>query len=876
MVIFVVSLCFVPLCPVSLLFGRCFPQRKRACDLGRLFFEDSWRFATRAFSFVAAHVLACESHHANPKERADRERKLDSLALAIIRLVAERLEGEAKTLQPQSDGAPDDSVCSEVADVVAYEWLVFLVRIRRFPRARRILGYSSPANASNASQPSDAVQRLVHSLFDLTRRSSLRVRMLACRLLRPLLVAVGPSALPQDMPSNIVNFLLDYIVELMSGTAAAQHRIRLQLTSKSAKLLEQSRASKKPASSSKSKSSSSSSSSSKDDSSKDSDKEEKTYTVVIRLPPGCTATRYLDEEYYHVFQSSKLKKHQIFKDMDLAAWVVRLRRSLTEHKEAVVYSGPKSAAAHVAAVLAQYGVVSNVSSQEQGSLRRNIMQLAKGFPRVQISGEVALSLISEVVYVLRTLLQSTDWRPLLSKLLSGALSKAKLADCVSNLTKQTDTPGKTIKLFSGGQVRALGALIVAGAETDGIRPGGRVRLVDDNSASAKAPKEGTVLSFDKANEFAQVAFDDDLPSSVAMPVPVSRLVSLETVPPQWDHFSLSSNVISGFLEFLQHKDVCGLEESVKQAPIAVGTETKEKEEKTPLGGGVDDQPDAAEEPPVEWGRALLALMKSCVVGTLSSYLESVNELVHRDRSAASKYVKLLTQLVPQLQRLSESSPPSLAVKTIRKYSRNSLVRAIDTLSDEFVAQRNPKEPLKAEKRATLHHQPSVADPSKLPSRWFEFSAPNLMFSSPRSVQFVASHTLSRQEEGIPTVKRVVVTADKHIPADNPRLTEYYFEVRLERVAGSPENVSVGIRAPQGDWLLCGDGKLWSVRRDVFHRDTLGVGSYIDVRDTAQVAITCLLQYILCNFCCPCFVLGSYKHPLFLSRYSAHPSGNRAA
>jgi hypothetical protein len=51
-----------------------------------------------------------------------------------------------------------------------------------------------------------------------------------------------------------------------------------------------------------------------------------------------------------------------------------------------------------------------------------------------------------------------------------------------------------------------------------------------------------------------------------------------------------------------------------------------------------------------------------------------------------------------------------------------------------------------------------------------------------------------------------------------------------------QGICVGLRSPRNDYFLGNDGRTWRVARPAFSRDALPVGTYIDVKDAAQVRL----------------------------------------
>ena len=614
----------------------------------------------------------------------------------------------------------------------------------------------------------------------------------------------------------------------------------------------------------KSSSSSSSSRKKSSDKSKNTSEEEKgnepakQYSVVVRLSPNHTASRFVDEQYYQVFERKDLKRLLTTGNVSFANWAARVRKNLKEHREAILLTSSLKDCRQLCLTLSQVGGVAHIVPQEQGALMRNIQQLKAGFPRRQLSGEGALVLISETVYVVRAMLRNANWTSTVWDSLSESVASDTLAASVSVLADGSNFVQKEEE-EACRVLRPLASLIVLGASTDGIRPGGRVKLVEGNDTNALA-KVGTVLEYDRGELMAVVAFDDDINECPeGSRVEVSKLVSQEALPPRGSDLKLDSNLVQSLVRFLSEDAVMSIGDA--DSELAAGRSTsKDEEEKevekkenevhrssssgaiprsTSMLSSVEsvaiggDASFADEDNMKLHCEALLSLMKSCVLGLFTSAFSSVEVVQLLDREC-------LETLLPVLRSISERCKPSMRMSSMRFDSRGILSHAIDTVGAAYHSRiLSLSSSSLGTKKKTLENMralpflPPSMDGVDLPDAFDEYSAPHVFFSNQcRTVMFEPS-VPTALEDGIPNVKGVMVKANRPIPVDQS-VDHFYFEVTLNKVGTDDSSaVGIGIRSNSADYFLGADGNSWTAKREIFNRTLLQVGSYVDVKDTAQ-------------------------------------------
>lgn len=255
-------------------------------------------------------------------------------------------------------------------------------------------------------------------------------------------------------------------------------------------------------------------------------------------------------------------------------------------------------------------------------------------------------------------------------------------------------------------------------------------------------------------------------------VETSQLAAVERVEPPWRHIPLSEEVLLVLVRFLGSAECDEPWRRASEAPAA-GTAA------------------------ASWGTALLAVLKSSVLGVLASALSSGGEA--RDRLLALRMAPDSTVregLLGVLRTVAALCPPSACMAVTRTRSRQELAHAINVAADQFAGSGGPRAELRdappqAAAGAALVGQACwpAAVVAQLPSGLSEWSAPNVVLSEERlAVEFVASHTLSVREEGVPNVQHVVVTADACVPVGDPTFTDYYFEVTVRKLDAAASEV----------------------------------------------------------------------------------------
>lgn len=197
------------------------------------------------------------------------------------------------------------------------------------------------------------------------------------------------------------------------------------------------------------------------------------------------------------------------RDTILSSHKKSLRTQLTSADTAVILKADRAECVRHARTLARRGLNVSVVPQppDDGMLRNE--ELALTNPSYWLSGYVSMTLVSELVDLIRGLATLPHWAPHLS---------AVVGDGVGRLAEMKK--GNQASVDSG---RSLAALAVLGGHQEKVRLGGRVRTAaeDDDSVT----QLGTVVGFSRGNSDVKVVFDRERSATT---VSVSQLVSVST------------------------------------------------------------------------------------------------------------------------------------------------------------------------------------------------------------------------------------------------------------------------------------------------------------------------------------------------------------
>eukprot|EP01116_Phalansterium_solitarium_P025544 TRINITY_DN981_c0_g3_i2.p1 TRINITY_DN981_c0_g3~~TRINITY_DN981_c0_g3_i2.p1 ORF type:complete len:4579 (-),score=1632.50 TRINITY_DN981_c0_g3_i2:159-12473(-) len=175
------------------------------------------------------------------------------------------------------------------------------------------------------------------------------------------------------------------------------------------------------------------------------------------------------------------------------------------------------------------------SADKNGTLRNTVKAQRKANPMPWLSGQVAQSLASEYLCLLRLLLdpaKGNQWATDINRALRTAVTS--IPAVVSNAP-----------LAEQGR-RALGALCVLGGFTETVRVGG---IVVELAEGGAAPRRGTVIELFNADECADVIFDVD-PVKAPRTVRLSKLRPVPDVDIDARLFLLSDEVLAALLYFV--------------------------------------------------------------------------------------------------------------------------------------------------------------------------------------------------------------------------------------------------------------------------------------------------------------------------------------
>ncbi len=756
--------------------------------------NDAWIYVTNTLNSIALRLLALNIESLNPQLRDTVNDAVERLGFAYINSVFRRVdEASISSAKRQADQYADPAVGAWLAQgpdtgadhTLPYIlWLQALDDARLTPLGGLLMGERAcQPNAPASDVRSIAAQRFV-ILYRVAHIGRATLRCLAWRLACEQAVMAGVDAMSRVLAGRSVGqLILADIAFLLAGSFNASADVDPLHLSASSMRLKQAAAEEKtelsPAAALIA----------------GHENGERPFSLLLKVPASSTAQRMMEEQYVHVFQYAKLKKALPVKETAFPAWVMRIKRALTEQREAVLLNANFVTCRSLSLLLAQYGMVTHLVPAEQGLMRRNVRQLLRGFPRRQLSGESILAVVAEAVYAARRLLRTPGWS---SHMANGIATAVR--DGLPNVS--TALASSTADERAAA-LRSVAAAVVLGGSIDTVRPGGRVKLVDSEREVTSEPKFGTVQAVDAADGSAKVKLDEE--AGDVGQVDTANLIAVEREATSWQHLAgVAGELVDNLLTFLESPTAKAVTElataavSTEDALVPPSTPSREERKVPPSPSAMQVEYTTAA---TSWTEALLSLLKSAAFGALSNALAAETSAV----AARTRDATVRSHLLATLREAATRCRPSATLESLNPVARLRLGGGIEaTARAAEMAQRSLSLIRSPETQRAVPSRPYItaldgADVDTLPECWDDASAPNVVFSADRRVvEFVASHSVLPQEEGVPTVVEAIVTANKPVPMMAP-LTSFYFEVKLLKLSDNQSKVRAGLAGARFAW-----------------------------------------------------------------------------
>ncbi len=367
---------------------------------------------------------------------------------------------------------------------------------------------------------------------------------------------------------------------------------------------------------------------------------------------------------------------------------------------------------------------------------RNLKKLQKKLnPTSWVSGQVASSLASEYVCLMRQLMDPSKSSIKWSEAVLTAINKSIL-DIASILTENTHEKAR----------KALSSLAILGGFTEPLRIGGKIQFVELDGET----KTGIVVDVNSA-----AAYLDLVPDSLSTQVHSPRRIALDrdvTAIPEVDVdpklFPLSIDTLAILL-------ICIKDGSASNLPGWLGSELRSRASK--------------------------------VVSKLLEHGPSVLLLLQSPQ---------LSQHVQALLKAAQSTSPSARAMSLEKESLLLAEKIWDTSSKPEV---DPEDMKVKKMSDTLPYFPYSSSTDLLPTGWTTEKLQGFIFrNDKRKIEFVGveANPLTARRSYIsraPPITELVVTANAPVPSSIP---EFYFEVTIDQTESNGSLVSVGF-APEG-------------------------------------------------------------------------------